>query len=151
LKRNVSICLFLTLVALAVVVAATQETAETPSTPEAPAAVEIKSVAGTAASVVAKDPATGELRSATADEIADLLSEDMRSSLSRSSVDLVEVESPSPGGGVMVDLKGRFHSVQWAVRDAEGRLHTECLSGDPKTHGADAPAVHESNAPAEQR
>ncbi len=48
---------------------------------------------------------------------------------------LVETPSPVPGGGVMVDLQGRFRNPMTAMLDADGRTkmqHTPCLdvSGD---------------------
>ena len=48
---------------------------------------------------------------------------------------LVETPSPVPGGGVMVDLQGRFRNPMTLMLDADGRTkmqHTSCLdvSGD---------------------
>ncbi len=48
---------------------------------------------------------------------------------------LVETPSPVPGGGVMVDLQGRFRNPVTLMLDADGRTkmqHTSCLdvSGD---------------------
>jgi hypothetical protein len=43
------------------------------------------------------------------------------------------VEQPAPGGGVMVDLQGRFHSHMSATVAADGSVSTSC-----RTDGASA-------------
>ncbi len=48
---------------------------------------------------------------------------------STSAVGLVEVPSPVDGGGVMVDLKGRFQSVMTVTRKPDGSLTTDCTIG----------------------
>ncbi len=40
--------------------------------------------------------------------------------------ELEEVESDIPGGGVMIDLKGRFRNYQKAVKDSDGNTSIEC-------------------------
>ncbi|MGH7825879.1 MAG: post-PEP-CTERM-1 domain-containing protein [Candidatus Binatia bacterium] len=45
-------------------------------------------------------------------------------------MELRESLSPRPGGGVMIDLKGRFRSSLRAVRDADGKLS---LTHEPET------------------
>jgi hypothetical protein len=44
--------------------------------------------------------------------------------LSTSSAGLAE--EPAPGGGVMVDLRGRFRSEVGSTVDADGGVRTEC-------------------------
>lgn len=110
-------------------------TPEAAGTPESPTATQ----RGAAAMVVTKDPVTGRLRPATAEETAQVLTEDTRKALSTSHEGLVEVASPVPGGGVMIDLKGRFFSVMTATVDAQGRVSTDCTT-DPGTTDPTNPA-----------
>ncbi len=128
--------------ALTVVLAASPASTPEPVTPEAPATAEIPPAAGAAVSslAVAMDPATGRLMPATAEQLADLLSEDMRKALSTSGADLFEEASPTPGGGVMIDLQGRFQSAQWARRAADGSLQVQCESGEPESRQPTAPS-----------
>lgn len=37
------------------------------------------------------------------------------------------VEQPAPGGGVMVDLQGRFRSAATATVGADGKAHLDCV------------------------
>jgi hypothetical protein len=37
------------------------------------------------------------------------------------------VEEPAPGGGVMVDLQGRFRSAATATVGADGKSHLDCV------------------------
>lgn len=48
--------------------------------------------------------------------------------LSNRSADLVEQESPVPGGGVMLDLQGRFQNAIEMSVDASGELSSDCAS-----------------------
>ncbi len=115
-----------------------QERAEIEGTPAA-------SAPGAASLTVTKDPITGRLRPATADELAELTTEDTQKAVSTSDVDLFEVASPAPGGGVMVDLQGRFKSAHQASRSAGGELLIECDSEDHENHD------HEPATPIEKR
>ena len=38
------------------------------------------------------------------------------------------VEQPAPGGGVMVDLQGRFRSAATATVGPDGRAHVDCIA-----------------------
>ena len=49
--------------------------------------------------------------------------------LSTSSEGLVEVKSPVAGGGVMVNLEGRFQSAMVIETDANGNVTAPCVSG----------------------
>ena len=83
------------------------------------------------------DPVTGEFsapppRAARPDEALA-----PQAAYSTSHEGLVETPSPVPGGGVMVDLQGRFRNPMTAMLDADGRTklqHTPCLeaSGDTR-------------------
>lgn len=101
------------------------------ATPEAAGADDNPTAAphSAASMVVTKDPVTGRLRPATAEEMEQVLTEDMRKALSTSPEGLVEVPSPVPGGGVMVDLKGHFLSLTTAAVDAQGQVSTDCTTG----------------------
>lgn len=71
-------------------------------------------------------PTAGDLRTALGDAV------------STSDQGLVEERSPVPGGGVMVNLQGRFQNAETATIDASGKLHAECGNGSP-TDGKPAP------------
>ena len=134
MKPTALLSLLLALAVLAMAAAA-QDSPRAPATEyDAGAAPAAQAAAPTPASnlVVTVDPGTGRLRPASAGEIEDLLDEDLQKALSTSVEDLVAVESPLPGGGVMIDLQGRFQSVQVATIDADGKLQVEvhCLAGD---------------------
>ncbi len=122
---------------------------ETPATAAPTEIEESASQVPAASMVVARDPVTGRLHPASAEQIKNLLTEDMRKSLSTSTVDLVEVESPTPGGGVMLDLKGRFRNYHFATKDDAGNLRIRCQSGDATSHDdshAHASRTHEDGS-----
>jgi hypothetical protein len=85
-----------------------------------PARVERGTPAGTAGMRIEIDPATGALRSTTVAAPAG-------PAVSTSARGLVE--KPSPRGGVMVDLQGRFRSTVTAHVGANGKVTTECHTG----------------------
>jgi hypothetical protein len=68
------------------------------------------------------DPETGKITKPPADAPPAELSPKLKEAFSTSSKGLVETQSPTPGGGVMIDLKGRFRSPLTATRDSEGKL-----------------------------
>ena len=51
--------------------------------------------------------------------------------LSTSSEGLVEVKSPVAGGGVMVNLEGRFQNAMVIEMDANGNVSAPCVAGTP--------------------
>lgn len=80
-----------------------------------------------------RDPKTGEwvspptgVSSAEASASAD--------ALSTSHTGLEVTPSPTPGGGMMIDLQGRFQSPVTATQDAEGKLS---IQHQPQGAGAD--------------
>ena len=85
---------------------------------------------GSAAQRAVIDPRTGELLSAPA-AVEQELSEDASSSTSDSG--LHEELSPVPGGGVQVDLQGRFQTPLMIRVDSDGQVNIS------HEHG---PAVH---------
>ncbi len=56
--------------------------------------------------------------------------------LRTSTVGLVEVASPVPGGGIIVDLGGGFESVMVAVVDPGGVLHSDCAHSHADNNSA---------------
>lgn len=96
------------------------------------AAAEVSEVAG--GIVVYIDPVTGAILEAPAPGSIGLpLTSALLQELSTSSAGLDQV--PIPGGGVIVDLRGRFQSPLIATIDAQGAIRTQHLEelpgGDP--------------------
>jgi hypothetical protein len=73
------------------------------------------------------DPTTGEIIPQPVEAPEPGLPKDITDPMSTSSEGLV-VE-PAPGGGVMVDLRGRFRNIATATLDADGNLTTSCDTG----------------------
>ena len=76
------------------------------------------------------DPATGEFGAPPSWAARRPESLAPEAAYSTSDVGLVETPSAVPGGGVMVDLQGRFRSPVIAAMDADGRVtmqHAPCL------------------------
>ena len=61
---------------------------------------------------------------------SDALHAYLSQSINTSSEGLVQVASPAPGGGVMIDLQGRFQSTAAAKVDANGKLDAPCLTNE---------------------
>ncbi len=99
---------------------------------------------GTANLVVTKDPATGELRPATAAEREKLLGRKPLVAPSRTVVTL-------PDGTVMIELGDQDMSYAVAKKNADGTITRSCVHGDPKGALAAAPSsAAPSPAPAER-
>ncbi len=86
----------------------------------------------------------------------------MTPSVNRSSEGLVQVQSSVPGGGVMVDLKGRFRNYVVATKKPDGAIaitctqeggapaaSTPCAEPEPKREEAAAPVKKEEAAKVE--
>ena len=84
------------------------------------------------------DPTTGKLVDTPAQSIR-ALQDAMGSALSTSGEGLVAQNSPIAGGGVVVDLQGRFQNAVAAVVDANGVLQAPCIAG--ATTDAPAPST----------
>ena len=81
------------------------------------------------------DPQTGELRRTPAPGTTPLqLSPQERNAFSTSHQGLVEVPSSVPGGGVKLDLQGRFHSPLAVTIGPDGKLKMQHL-GEPESGG----------------
>jgi hypothetical protein len=89
---------------------------------------------------VYKDPDTGRLLPLPADELQRLLTKDLRSAISTSQDGLVE--TAAPGGGVMIDLRGRFRNMTWATVGPDGKVVTHCDSSE-------SPIINPPQAPKE--
>jgi hypothetical protein len=77
---------------------------------------------GTAAMRVYIDPKTGEVVEPPAGAPAAELPKSQANALSTSVDRLEETPSPMPGGGVLLDLKGRFQSPLVATPGADGKI-----------------------------
>ncbi len=89
---------------------------------------------GSAAQIIYIDPKTGRFGPPPAGA-RPALSAAESAAMSTSHEGLVETPSPTPGGGIMVDLKGRFQSPVTATLDSEGNLTIH--------HMPDLPAAEE--------
>jgi hypothetical protein len=80
------------------------------------------------------DPKTGLLlkEAAPASETL-LLTPELQNAMSTSHEGLVEVPSPKPGGGMMLDLKGRFQSPLMATIGPDGKIRTQHLNEPAKS------------------
>jgi hypothetical protein len=82
------------------------------------------------------DPRTGAILKEPAPGTLPLqLTPQLRDALSTSHQGLVEVPSPVPGGGVKVDLQGRFQSPLVVTIDPEGKIKTQHLGEPPEAGG----------------
>jgi hypothetical protein len=78
------------------------------------------------------DPQTGALLEGPAPGSVPLqMTPDLQNALSTSHQGLVEVPSTVPGGGVMVDLQGRFLSPLVGTIDSSGKLKIQHLHRPP--------------------
>jgi hypothetical protein len=102
--------------------------AAAPNAP-APAATISTTAPATQAGYVAHFDASGRL---VEEPIAG--DENLAAALSRSvntsSEGLVEVASPVPGGGITVDLQGRFQTTATATIGGDGKLNVPCLTNE---------------------
>jgi hypothetical protein len=87
---------------------------------------------GAGAMRVEIDPQTGEIVEPSAGVPAAEVPGSLEDAFRTSSEGLEETSSPVPGGGEMIDLRGRFRSPLAATQDAEGKLsiqHPPNVSG----------------------
>ena len=89
---------------------------------------------GTSGMTIYIDPETGAFLKEPAPGHEPLqLTPQLQNALSTSDSGLVEVPSPVPGGGVMIDLQGRFQSPLVGTIDANGKVKMQHLNETPKT------------------
>lgn len=103
--------------------------ARTSQTPTAsPAESTIQDTQSAAGMRVYRDPVTGEFVSSPPVGTAEPgVSKELADPLSTSSEGLVI--RPAPGGGVMVDLQGRFQNTATVTTDADGHRVISCDTG----------------------
>lgn len=77
------------------------------------------------------NPNTGEIIQPPAGAPTAETPESLEKAFSTSSQGLVETPSPVPGGGVMIDLQGRFRSPLVATQGADGKVSVEHTPGAP--------------------
>jgi hypothetical protein len=77
------------------------------------------------------DPQTGQLMTEPAGTVPLQLSPDEENALSTSHQGLVETVNPVPGGGVIVDLQGRFRNPIFATVDGNGKVTIQHLDRRP--------------------
>lgn len=81
------------------------------------------------------DPATGTLTSTPNGTDPITLDKDMQNALSNSAEGLRVEPSPVEGGGMMIQLDGRFRSVSTAAVDEDGEAVVPCVTGLTKVAG----------------
>ena len=111
--------------------------------PPAPSAREVAAVESAAAQLLHIDPATGEFVAEPLSGVP-LETSDLHGT---SSDGLVEEPSPVAGGGVMVNLRGRFQSRSVATIGEDGRVVVECLGPDGTITTLDAAPRAEGGRP----
>jgi hypothetical protein len=96
---------------------------------------------GGAGMKVYTDPKTGAIIPEPAPDSETLvLPPQLQESFSTSSEGLVQIPSPEPGGGVKLDLQGRFQSPLIATFDSDGKLRMEHQGTLP--HAGDSKDPH---------
>jgi hypothetical protein len=75
------------------------------------------------------DPATGQFTDSPSAQQMKELSAALAPGLNTSDNGLTVRKNAGPGGGVMIDLQGRFQNTSIAVVDEHGKLQTTCAPG----------------------
>ena len=86
---------------------------------------------GSAGQILSLDPVTGKPRTTPAPAQAEDLRAILGDAVSTSSEGLVQEKSPVEGGGIIMNLQGRFQNAVAATVDANGNLTAPCISGSP--------------------
>lgn len=104
--------------------------------PTSPDSASANAPAGATGMKIHIDPQTGQLTKEQAAQVPLQLSPGEENALSTSHQGLVESLSPAPGGGVIVDLQGRFRHPLFATVDAAGKVtirHLDRMPGSGET------------------
>ena len=110
------------------------QTGSDASIPQPPAKKSVAVPEGASGMTIYIDPETGAFLKEPAPGHEPLqLTPQLQNALSTSDSGLVEVPSPVPGGGVMIDLQGRFQSPLVGTIDANGKVKMQHLNETPKT------------------
>ena len=99
------------------------------ATPEASVAATGSAPVAGAGYVVHFDESGRVMEEPTAESIAELNAK-LAQAINTSSEGLVEQASPVSGGGMMIDLQGRFQTSAAASVDASGKLIVPCLGNE---------------------
>lgn len=83
----------------------------------------------TAGLTVYKDPATGRLMPVPPEKLEELVSEELRKTVSMSHEGLRE--TVAPGGGMMIDLQGRFQNAMQVRIGPGGQVFSDCGHAGP--------------------
>jgi hypothetical protein len=106
-------------------------TERSPAPEAANPGVSARTRASEAGYTVHRDPKTGALREPTAAEQAAAQSSHSVEATSSSAEGLQAMQSPVPGGGVVMRLNGRFHNSMMATRQDDGTPWMQCLDSQP--------------------
>lgn len=105
---------------------AVSETAPDESNPENIETEQTSPPAGSSGMKVYKDPETGEFVDSPPEKLPAEIQRADEEAISTSSEGLEQIEVDKLGGGVMIDLKGRFRQQQTATKDADGNITIRC-------------------------
>jgi hypothetical protein len=101
------------------------------------------SSAGSAGMKVYIDPETGEFLDAPPEKKTAEIQRADEEAISTSHEGLEQREVDMPGGGVMIDLKGRFRHYQTATKDADGNIIIRCTPNEPAPTGNNETDTHQ--------
>ena len=90
------------------------------------------------------DPETGEFLDSPPEKLPAEIQRADEEAISTSHEGLEEIKVDKPGGGVMIDLKGRFQHYQNATTDADGNITIRCTPVDPATKGDNETDTHQT-------
>lgn len=107
---------------IAVALCATVLTIPTPSPTDAPSEGALSGLR------VTVDPATGRIANDGTSKVADVSGPNL---FTTSGEDLEVIPSPVEGGGIMIDLQGRFMNAHIATVDESGERSVECIEQAP--------------------
>jgi hypothetical protein len=107
------------------------ETATDESNPENIETEPTSPPAGSSGMKVYIDPETGEFLDSPPEKLPSEMPEAAEEAISTSHEGLEIIEVDKPGGGVMMDLKGRFRHYQKATKNADGNITIRCTPEAP--------------------
>lgn len=87
--------------------------------------------AGSSGMKVYRDPETGEFLDSPPERLPAEIKRAEEQAISTSHEGLEQRKVDKPGGGVMMDLKGRFRHYQTATKDADGNITIRCTPNEP--------------------
>jgi hypothetical protein len=111
-----------------------------------PADIEKESVSppeGSSGMKVYIDPETGEFLDSPHEKLPSEMPEAAKEAISTSDEGLEERKVDKPGGGVMIDLKGRFRQHQTATQDDDGNISIRCTPEAPLPTGNNRTDIHQ--------